>query len=118
MRTVPIGVVSVPWPPSDASPPPLRLTHRGRVAVFIVVFAAALTALSLLGSPAASTGSAHQIHDRTVIVQSGQTLWQVAGEVAPGQDPRPIVDKIMELNSLSDPGAIRPGEPLYLPTGS
>jgi Tfp pilus assembly protein FimV len=95
--------------------PAVRLTRRGRLVVLLAVLAMAFAALVMFGSPALSTGTAHHAPARTVVVQPGQTLWDIAGQVAPGQDVRAVVDEIVDLNALSDAGAIRPGQPLYVP---
>jgi nucleoid-associated protein YgaU len=93
----------------------LRLTRRGRVVVLLVALALTLAAFTLIGGPAASTASAHHPVAATIIVQPGQTLWDVARAVAPHSDPRVVVAEITELNDLSDPGAIRPGQPIFVP---
>jgi nucleoid-associated protein YgaU len=80
------------------------------------VLAVALAAFAFLAAPAASTTRAHHSSDPTVVVQPGQTLWDIAVEAAPGTDPRQVVAAIMELNDLADPGAIRAGQPLYVPS--
>jgi hypothetical protein len=101
-------------------PAPLRLTRRGRVVV------AVLTGLLLLGLVAAGvvlgTRSASAGRDsaplpvtyRTVL--AGETLWGIAGEVAPGADRRDVVAELVELNAL--PGArVSAGQRLAIPTG-
>ena len=48
------------------------------------------------------------------VVRSGDTLWSIADRVAPGQDPRPVVDAIAAANQVA-PGAIVPGQTLLVP---
>jgi len=49
------------------------------------------------------------------VVRPGDTLWSIAGRVAPGEDPRATVDSIARVNDL-DPGALVPGQPLLIPS--
>jgi nucleoid-associated protein YgaU len=111
--------MSAPARALDAQPvaPTLRLTRRGRVVVLIVVLLAALGAFATWGAPAASTDVVHHPKTVTVIVSPGETVWDIAQRVAPQADTRSTVAEIEELNSLSDAGSIRVGEPLYVPTG-
>lgn len=50
------------------------------------------------------------------VVTPGDTLWGLAREVAPGQDPRQTVDRLIRANHLQG-GAIVPGQKLVLPRG-
>lgn len=51
---------------------------------------------------------------RTVVVAPGETLWQVAEQHFPGDDPRLAVDEIMQRNGLTSV-LLQPGEVLILP---
>ena len=53
----------------------------------------------------------------TVIVQPGQSLWQVARSVSRDADPRETMARIQELNGLSGAAAsaLRPGQQLIVP---
>jgi hypothetical protein len=102
-------------PPPGSPARPVRLTRRGRLVLLILVIAVAFTAFTLLGSPAASTSAVHHAPARTVVVEPGETLWDIASTLEPGQDPRELIAEIVELNSLSDAGSIRVGQPLYVP---
>jgi LysM repeat protein len=93
----------------------VRLTQRGRVVIVVALLALALAVLTLVGGPAASTAVPHHSTTATVVVQPGQTLWDIAAEKAPAADPREVVAAIVALNNLTDPGAIRVGQPLYVP---
>jgi LysM repeat protein len=44
-------------------------------------------------------------------VQPGDTLWSIAGEVAPGRDPRRVVEQIRRSNHL-DSVSLTPGQTL------
>lgn len=97
--------------------PRVRLTHRGRLLLLVSLVGLALAVLMLVGTPAAeSTGAAHHAPAVTVVVEPGQTLWDIASDVAPHEDPRAVIAKIIDLNALSDAGSIRAGQPLYVPT--
>jgi len=43
----------------------------------------------------------------TYVVEPGDSLWTVAEEVAPGSDPRPVVDSLVEVRGN---GPLIPGE--------
>jgi Tfp pilus assembly protein FimV len=49
----------------------------------------------------------------TYVVVSGDTLWSIAQQVAPGQDPRPVVDGMIEANDLH--GGLQAGQELMIP---
>lgn len=94
----------------------LRLTRRGRVV--LVVLLALLAAVLALGIDAArsvaSTDSSPTTQYQTVIVQPGDTLWDIARNLAPGDDPRETVQRLRDLNGLSSP-VIVPGQELAVP---
>lgn len=48
------------------------------------------------------------------VVQPGETLWQLARQAASDEDPREVVDRLIEANRL-DGGHIIPGQQLVLP---
>jgi LysM domain len=94
----------------------LRLTRRGRVV--LVILLALLAAVLALGIDAAgsiaSTDSGTAPQYETVIVQPGDTLWELARDLAPGDDPRETVQRLLDLNGLSSP-VIVPGQELAVP---
>lgn len=96
--------------------PQLRLTRRGRLVLLFALVAVALAVLTLLGGPAESTNARYDPPTVTVVVQPGQTLWDIATDVAPDEDPRVVIEEILDLNGLTDAGSIRAGQPLYVPT--
>jgi Tfp pilus assembly protein FimV len=49
----------------------------------------------------------------TYVVEPGDTLWSIAQRVAPGRDPRPVVDAMIEANDLRD--GLRAGQELSIP---
>lgn len=50
------------------------------------------------------------------VVRTGDTLWSIAERLAPGDDPRPIVDAIASANGV-DAGTLAPGLTLEIPAG-
>jgi LysM repeat protein len=49
-----------------------------------------------------------------VVVQAGESLWQIAQAVAPQADPRETVTLLRELNGLGD-AAVVPGQSIVVP---
>jgi hypothetical protein len=93
----------------------LRLTRRGRLVLLLALVGLILAAFSLgrVGSQAAPRNAQHAQLGHTV-VQPGETLWAVAKRVAPGHDPRAVIDQIADLNDL-DTSALQAGQLLVVP---
>jgi hypothetical protein len=105
----------------SAVPGRLRLTRRGRMVFFgvpaMLLVAALLSLAGFLNSPAKAADSAAQLQPTSttsVTVQTGQSLWGIAGATSPRRDPRDVVAEIVELNNLQD-GRIVPGQQLFVP---
>jgi Tfp pilus assembly protein FimV len=49
----------------------------------------------------------------TYVVEPGDTLWSIARRAAPGRDPRPVVDGLIEANDLR--GGLQAGQELSIP---
>ncbi|ALJ21018.1 LysM peptidoglycan-binding domain-containing protein [Microbacterium sp. No. 7] len=97
----------------------LRLTTRGRrvlvaLASAPVVVAVSIAMLSGGGAVASSERPADPASFETVTVQPGDTLWSLAGEIAPDADPRDVIDAIMRLNALSS-ARLDVGQSIALP---
>lgn len=75
----------------------------------------ALGVFAQQSGPAESTSVVHHPHLSTVVVEPGQTVWDIARSVSGDSDPRQVVAEIEQLNSLSDAGSIRVGQPLFVP---
>jgi hypothetical protein len=100
-----------------AEAPALRLTRRGQAlltAVSVLVFGSAVAVLGLRAAGA--------LEDRpriagTTQVQlgAGQSLWSVARETNPAQDPARVIDEIARLNNLRSVADLRPGQLLVVP---
>lgn len=84
------------------------LAAAGRVLAVMVVAAVAALGLAVVAHGVTAPT------DTTVVVQPGDTLWSIATEHYPGDDPRARIDEIEQLNGLHGP-AIEAGETLHLP---
>ena len=51
--------------------------------------------------------------DLVHIAEPGETYWSLAVELAPGADPRPVVDRLVEANGGSN--AIEVGQRIVIP---
>jgi len=97
----------------------LRLTVRGRRVLAVL---AALPAVIALSAAVLGGGAALASRDAgapagsftTVTVSSGESLWSIAEEIAPGHDPRDVVDDIVRLNAL-DSVVVQAGQSLAIP---
>ncbi|HET7328715.1 MAG TPA: LysM peptidoglycan-binding domain-containing protein [Nocardioidaceae bacterium] len=76
----------------------LRLTRRGRLALFLTCLAMACAVLVAVAG--AALGAGEPVPTEVVTVQPGDTLWGIASQVAPGADPRELIDQIHELNTV------------------
>lgn len=92
-----------------------HLTARGRavlVAVLVLLLLAAFSLGRTVAEGSTSVQPGVQVEETTVM--PGETLWAVAQRIAPGQDPRPVVDQIRRLNGLSS-AELQAGQQLLLP---
>lgn len=103
---------------AQAAPPPaprpvaapVRLTRRGRLVVHLgglallalAVVATVTAAVLLIDGTAAGAGRGQPVPVVHHVVAPGETLWQVAGRVAPQEDPRDVVLRIVTVNDLAD----------------
>lgn len=97
--------------------PRLRLTKRGRAVLLFLaatplVIAALFFALNGGGAHASLEGSDAAFS--YVTVGSGESLWQVAQQIAPNADPRDVIEQIMQLNQL-DSADVYAGAQLAIP---
>ncbi|WP_298040528.1 LysM peptidoglycan-binding domain-containing protein [uncultured Microbacterium sp.] len=96
----------------------LRLTARGRAVLLglaAVPLAAVVGLVALSGGSALASGeSSPATGFEMVTILPGDTLWSVAESVAPGVDPRIVIDEIQRLNVRSN-GAVQVGERIAIP---
>jgi Tfp pilus assembly protein FimV len=83
---------------------------RARLLAIVLVVAA-----FLLVAPGLALGDGPERPARrvTYVVEPGDTLWSIARRVAPGHDPRPVVDALEEANDLH--GGLQAGQELSVP---
>ncbi len=94
----------------------LTITRRGRMVISGVVASAIIAVGLLFASPGAQAGAEGGSEAPVYTVLAGETLWSIAKELAPGQDPRITIDQLMRSNNLRT-ADIRPGDVLLLPSG-
>ncbi|MCW2583566.1 MAG: Peptidoglycan-binding lysin domain protein [Klenkia sp.] len=104
--------------PADVRPAPVRLTRRGRRAVLGLVVAggvglAALVGPAVVGGQPAGGGLA-LAGESSVVVAPGDTLWSIAGTIAPDSDPRAVVHALRAMNDLDGVDLV-PGQVLQVP---
>ena len=93
----------------------VRLTRRGRLTVFLASLVAVLALGIALGAGSmASEEPGTPTPTRTVVVGPGDTLWGIAGELAPDGEVRAMVDRIERLNAL-DTAMVQSGQRLRVP---
>ena len=110
--------LAAPFPAARVPSARVRLTRRGRVVVGLLLALPLLLAVLAIAGGRAEAGSSLAEQGRAtgvVVVQPGESLWQIAQAVAPGADPRETVTRIRELNGLSD-APIVPGQSIVVPT--
>lgn len=96
----------------------IRLTARGRV--LIIGWALLMTMLGLgvvgaLRAEAAGDGASPAPAGwHMIVVQPNDTLWGIARDVAPGADPRAIINDLRTVNDLSG-SALHVGDRLWVP---
>jgi LysM repeat protein len=106
-----------PAPTPQAAPRSVRLTRRGRVVVVVLMLGLLLAALTVFGPHSAATGEAGTpVPTRTVEVGEGDTLWNIASQVAQPGETRAMVHQIEELNALTGPG-VTVGQEIAVPVG-
>jgi hypothetical protein len=96
----------------------VRLTRRGRIVVRIgsagLVVLALVAGVLLIDRTAEAGSTSRPVPVTYRVVLPGETLWQIAGEVAPGVDRRDTVARIVELNALSTAG-VKAGQRIAVP---
>jgi nucleoid-associated protein YgaU len=90
----------------------MRRTYVRRRLLIILLLLPASGLAWVVPSGGAAAGPAHVALHRYV-VRPGDTLWSIARGIQDG-DPRALVDAIQAANR-ADPGALVPGEVLFIP---
>jgi len=95
---------------------PVRLTKRGRRVVAVLVLLPLASIMWLFaGRGAIAEGTAPTT--QTLVVQPGQSLWDIAQTAAPQADPRATIYKIKQLNHFAG-SDLRPGQAVIVPAGN
>jgi hypothetical protein len=106
--------------PRLASPATVYRRRRA-VALLVVVTVVAGLVLALggllasfTGGPASTTADRPAAAGAVYVVQPGDTFWEIARQLHPGEDPRPLVARLVAAHGSA---SLRPGERLTLPAG-
>ena len=117
-RSVALSVSAAPARTAPVRRTRLRITARGRrvlTALVTLPIAGAIAFGVVSGGSALASGELTSTNTfETVTVQAGDTLWSIAGEIAPQADPRDVVAEISKLN-LIEGGVITIGQHLAIP---
>lgn len=93
----------------------VRLTRRGRAVVLLLALVAVMGLGVLWAAGSVATEQAGQPEPtRVVMVAPGDTLWEIASDIADAGQVRAMVDRIEELNAL-DSAMVEAGQRLRVP---
>lgn len=94
----------------------VRLTRRGRLVVLLAALGLVLAVGFFLASGSVATRDAGTPEPtRVVMVGAGDTLWDIAADLADEGDVRSMMDRIEQLNALES-GMLTVGQELRVPT--
>ncbi|MBM7387966.1 hypothetical protein JOE37_000960 [Clavibacter michiganensis] len=118
--TTPATTAPAVAPVAEAAVAPrtrLRITRRGRVVLTALVatplaLGAGLVALN--GGAAVASKDASGTAFEYVTVSSGESLWDLAEEIAPSADPRDVIASVVDLNRLPS-SDVAAGQQLAVP---
>jgi LysM domain len=79
------------------------------ISLALVAAAWAGPAVRALGSPETPA----RVSWDSYVVRQGDTLWTIARKLAPGSDPRPVVDQLSAMNGV-DAARLVPGQTLVV----
>lgn len=96
-----------------SSSPKMRLTRRGRWVLLALVVVLALGVGFIATQAQAGDGGA-EVATSSMVVAPGDTLWEIAGEVAGNRDVREVIGVIVEMNELPNTN-ISAGQVLSVP---
>jgi hypothetical protein len=92
----------------------LRLTARGRLLVAALVLTAGVVLAAVVGAVGGHSSGLQLAGETAVVVQPGDTVWEIAASISGDDDIRAVVDEIQRLNHLHG-AALVPGQTLRLP---
>ncbi len=88
-----------------------KLVNRRRFYIFIMTLTIIVTSLTFAATvQGADTGDSYQ----TVVVEQGDTLWDIAGEYNNGHDLRAYINEVKKANNIEG-SAIFAGDVLKMP---
>jgi hypothetical protein len=96
------------------APQPARLTRRGRMAATLALVALSTGLLGLVQPQALAFGRGDGPATARITVRPGETLWAIAGRVAPGTDPRSTIARLESMNHLTS-STVPAGSVLLVP---
>ena len=95
----------------------LRLTRRGRLVVLLLALAVVLgVGFALASGSVAPERAGPPEPTRVVMVGAGETLWDIAADLADDGDTRAMMEEIDRLNAL-DSSMVTVGQQLIVPAG-
>jgi len=106
------GMTEQVFPIHPTAPRPTREVNRMRARVLAIVLVVA-GSLVVVPGLARGDGPDRPAPRVTYVVEPGDTLWSIARRVAPGRDPRPVVDGLIEANDVR--GGLQIGQELSIP---
>ncbi len=93
----------------------VRLTQRGRLVVFVASLLLVLGLAVFLGAGSvASERPGTPEPTQVIMVDAGDTLWDIAADLSPDGDVRAMMHRIERLNAL-DSGLLQAGQRLRVP---
>ena len=103
--------------PADSPSAGIRLTPRGRIVLLVLSTLFLFVVVLMSGrftADAGTTRGSQGVGTGVVVVQQGESLWQIARQIAPAADPREIVSAIRELNGLGE-STVEAGQSIVVP---
>lgn len=95
----------------------LRITRRGYALLTLLIAAPLVVGafgLAVNGGAATASSEVATVVFERVTVGAGQSLWQLAAQIAPTADPRDVIVDIVRLNDLSS-ASLQAGQSLAIP---
>lgn len=80
----------------------------------VIVAIAATSVFGFVSTAAANNSAASPADFEYITVESGQTLWDLAEQVAPGSNPQDWMQDVVNLNGLTSTD-LQPGQRIAIP---